>query len=166
MRHGSPATPLKADSLPDLASALYYIGGVPPGFRAVGPSEALVSFLGCMSMVQAAQEGYNPLRGQFYGVEPSCTDKVCEPALYRQSDAQTCNCISSVPPCALQPVRVASFGGNGYLELASHSLRKKSSFGFAFSTLQPDTMLMVSTFQRPVSGGRRDRNRRSALGGL
>ncbi|KAK3921962.1 Laminin subunit alpha-1 [Frankliniella fusca] len=121
-RNGSPSTPIKADALPDMSGALYYIGGVPPGFTTVGPFEKPVPFLGCMSMIQVAQEGYNPMRGQFYGVEASCADK---------------------------PLRVASFGGDGYLELPSHALRKKSSFGFAFATLQPDTMLMLSTFQRP-----------------
>ncbi|XP_052132560.1 laminin subunit alpha-1, partial [Frankliniella occidentalis] len=123
-RNGSPSMPVKADSLPDMSSAVYYIGGVPPGFTAVGPFDKPVSFLGCMSMIQVAQEGYNPMRGQFYGVEASCVDK---------------------------PLRSASFGGDGFLELPSHSLRKKSSFGFAFATLQPDTMLMLSTFQRPGS---------------
>lgn len=163
-RNGVPATPIKPDALPDLAGALYYVGGVPPGYKALRHFRAslrpepegkpIVPFLGCMSLIQVDQEGYNPLRGQFYGVEPSCADKVgMDVAMASPSRHSGCSmrCSYTNFIACLQPLRSVSFGGNGYLELASHSLRKKSSFGFAFSTLQPDTMLMVSTFQRPVS---------------
>lgn len=45
----------------------------------------------------------------------------------------------------LQPLTVVGFNGNGYLELVSHGLKKKASFGFMFATLQQDVLLMLST---------------------
>ena len=45
----------------------------------------------------------------------------------------------------LQPLTVVGFYGNGYLELVSHTLKKKASFGFMFATLQQDVLLMLST---------------------
>lgn len=40
---------------------------------------------------------------------------------------------------------MVGFNGNGYLELVSHTLKKKASFGFMFATLQQDVLLMLST---------------------
>jgi len=37
------------------------------------------------------------------------------------------------------------FYGNGYLEVVSHTLKKRASFGFMFATLQQDVLLMLST---------------------
>jgi len=45
----------------------------------------------------------------------------------------------------IQPLTVVGFYGNGYLELVSHTLKKKASFGFMFATLQQDVLLMLST---------------------
>lgn len=47
----------------------------------------------------------------------------------------------------LQPLTVVGFNGNGYLELSSHTLKKKASFGFVFATAQSDALLMLSTFE-------------------
>ncbi|XP_046676227.1 laminin subunit alpha-1 isoform X3 [Homalodisca vitripennis] len=115
---GAPTPPPGQDAIPDFFGANFYVGGVPPGFKAPIPLPG--SFLGCMSDVQVLQEGYNLLRNRFWGVQGSCSDK---------------------------PLTVVGFHGDGYLELASHSLRKKSSFGFVFATVQEDALLMLSTFE-------------------
>lgn len=51
----------------------------------------------------------------------------------------------------LQPLTVVGFNGDGFLELASHTLKKKGSFGFVFATSQHDALLMLSTFEGLVS---------------
>lgn len=38
------------------------------------------------------------------------------------------------------------FTGNGYVELSSHSLRKRANFGFVFRTLQKDCLLLFSGY--------------------
>lgn len=74
VRDGAPTPPPSQDAIPDLSQGEYYVGGVPPGFK---PDITLPgSFLGCMSDIQVAQEGYNLLRGQFWGLQASCSDKV------------------------------------------------------------------------------------------
>lgn len=74
IRDGAPTPPPNQDAIPNLANANFYVGGVPPGFKTSvtlpGP------FLGCMSDLQVAQEGYNLLKGQFWGVQASCSEKV------------------------------------------------------------------------------------------
>lgn len=45
---------------------------------------------------------------------------------------------------------MVGFYGNGYLELESHALKKKASFGFMFATLQQDVLLMLSTTESLV----------------
>lgn len=40
----------------------------------------------------------------------------------------------------------AGFYGNGYVELPSHSLRKRANFGFVFRTLQPECLIMLSAY--------------------
>lgn len=75
-RIGAPTPQPKKEDIPDFAQAKYYIGGVPPSFRAeelMLPSQ--VSFLGCMSNI-VIQEGYDPMAEQYYGVEPTCGSKV------------------------------------------------------------------------------------------
>ena len=77
-RIGAPTPQPKKEDIPDLSHAKYYIGGVPPSFRATNlhlPSQ--VSFLGCMSNIMV-QEGYDPMAGQYYGVEATCSNKVCQ----------------------------------------------------------------------------------------
>ncbi|XP_063216579.1 laminin subunit alpha-1 [Bacillus rossius redtenbacheri] len=117
---GAPSERPSLSAIPDLSSASYFVGGVPPGFSP-GPNsiEVLDSFMGCMADIQVEQEGYNPLHGQFYGVEATCR---------------------------FEP-EVAGFLGDGFFQLASHSLEKKAAFGLSFRTLQPDALILLSTFQ-------------------
>lgn len=118
---GSPTKPITSVSLPDLSEAVYYLGGVQPGFKsgitkAPGADHA---FLGCMKDVQINAESYNPMDSQkYFGVEPSCKEII----------------------------NSAGFYGNGYVELPSHSLRKRANLGFVFRTLQPDCLIMLSAY--------------------
>nr|XP_018899369.1 PREDICTED: laminin subunit alpha-1 [Bemisia tabaci] len=116
-RDGAPTPPPNQDAIPDLSQAQLFVGGTPPSFRT---RRWPGSYLGCMSEVNVAQEGYNLLRGQFWGIQPSCSQKA---------------------------LTIAGFNGNGYLELASYSLEKKAAFGFVFATLQQNCLLMLSTSQ-------------------
>ncbi|XP_046413773.1 laminin subunit alpha-1-like [Neodiprion fabricii] len=124
-RIGAPSQQPKKDDIPDLMKAKYYIGGVPPSFKSgkklILPSP--VSFLGCMSNIFINQEGYDPMAEQYYGVEPSCSNK---------------------------HTKIVGFYGNGYFEHHAHTLKKtESSFSFSFRTLQETATLLLSTFQRP-----------------
>ncbi|KMQ97151.1 laminin subunit alpha-1 [Lasius niger] len=120
-RIGAPTPQPKKEDIPDLAQAKYYIGGLPPSFRAeklMLPSQ--VSFLGCMANI-VVQEGYDPMAEQYYGVEPSCSNK---------------------------PLRIVGFYGDGYLEHPSYTLRKiHSVLSFSFRTMQEAAMLLLSTFE-------------------
>lgn len=72
---GAPTKPINSNLLPDLSSALYYLGGVPPGFKA-GTTKAPGAdhaFLGCMRDMVINQETFDPLESRVYfGIEPSC----------------------------------------------------------------------------------------------
>ena len=46
----------------------------------------------------------------------------------------------------LQPYSDAGFLGEGYLEMPSKVLKRNSNFGFTFKTMEPNALLMVSTF--------------------
>ncbi|XP_029679159.1 laminin subunit alpha-1-like [Formica exsecta] len=120
-RIGAPTPQPKKEDIPDLAQAKYYIGGLPPSFRAdklMLPSQ--VSFLGCMANI-VVQEGYDPMAEQYYGVEPSCSNK---------------------------PLRIVGFYGDGYLEHSAFALRKiHSVLSFSFRTMQEAAMLLLSTFE-------------------
>lgn len=75
-RIGAPTPQPKKEDIPDFIQAKYYIGGVPPSFRAeklILPSQ--VSFFGCMSNI-IVEEGYDPMAEQYHGVEPTCANKV------------------------------------------------------------------------------------------
>ena len=48
---------------------------------------------------------------------------------------------------------MASFRGDGYVELVSQPLRSEASFGFSFRTLAPDGLILLSTYQGQSSGG-------------
>ncbi|XP_050425592.1 laminin subunit alpha-1 isoform X2 [Adelges cooleyi] len=122
-KEGVPSPPPNQNDIPELSEAEYMIGGVPPGFKAT--NGLVKSFSGCMSDIQIAQQGYNPMRGNSWGVQTTCTDK---------------------------PLTIVGFYGNGYLELTSHTLKKKASFGFMFATLQQDALLMMSTTDMLVPG--------------
>lgn len=90
-RDGAPSPPPSGpEALPDLSGGEYYVGGTPPGFSLPsilgdwgimggvleGKGSHARPFRGCLSDLQVVQEGYNPLRGQFYGIEASCPNKV------------------------------------------------------------------------------------------
>ena len=50
----------------------------------------------------------------------------------------------------LQPINIAGFYGDGYVELNGKELRKKlSSIGFSFRTLRSNAVLLLSTFEGP-----------------
>ncbi|XP_026686392.1 laminin subunit alpha-1-like, partial [Diaphorina citri] len=117
-RDGAPNIPPSQDDIPDLLRAQYFLGGVSPGFTS--PLSLPPSFLGCMANINVAQEAYSPTRGQYWGVQPGCSNK---------------------------PLTIVGFSGDGYLELQSHTLKKKASFGFMFATHQEDALLMLSTLE-------------------
>ncbi|XP_041451135.1 laminin subunit alpha-1 isoform X1 [Drosophila obscura] len=122
---GAPTLPVNAHLLPDLSKAVYYLGGVPPGFTS-GTTKAPGAdnpFLGCMTDVQVNGETYDPLESSsYFGVEPSCKDMITK----------------------------AGFSGNGYLELPSQSLRKRSNTALVFRTLQPDCLLLLAAYPPEV----------------
>ena len=72
---GAPTKPINANLLPDLSSALYYLGGVPPGFKA-GTTKAPGAdhgFLGCMKDMVINGDTYDPLESRvFFGIEATC----------------------------------------------------------------------------------------------
>jgi laminin, alpha 1/2 len=78
-KFGSPTTPITSKMIPDFKDTLYYLGGIPPGFRS-GSTKAPgadYGFLGCMKDVQINADIIDPLQSsQYYGVEPSCKDKI------------------------------------------------------------------------------------------
>lgn len=118
---GSPTKPVTAALLPDVGKAFFYVGGVPPGFKsettkAPGADNA---FFGCLREIMINGENFDPLDSRsYFGVEPTCKDFISK----------------------------AGFNGNGYVELPSHTLKKRANFGFAFRTLQPDCLLLFSGF--------------------
>ncbi|XP_069690531.1 laminin subunit alpha-2 isoform X2 [Periplaneta americana] len=127
-RDGAPTSPPGQDALPDLSNALYFVGGIPPGSLGASTNKLDLpgSFLGCLAEIQVVQDGYSPLRGQFYGVEAGCTGTALDKA---------------------------SFYGRGFLQLQSLSLeRRNASFGFVFRTLQHNALLMLTSFRDPEPG--------------
>ncbi|TMW53859.1 hypothetical protein DOY81_001030 [Sarcophaga bullata] len=123
---GSPSVPIKSHMLPDLSKPVYYLGGVPPGFTSATSKApgADNPFLGCMMDVQVNGETYDPLgSSSFFGVEPSCKEMITK----------------------------AGFTGQGYIELASQSLRKRANAGFVFRTLQPDCLLLLAAYPPEVN---------------
>lgn len=112
---------MTAALLPDVSKAAFYLGGVPPGFKSATTKApgADYTFFGCMRDIQINGENYDPLDSQsYFGVEPTCKEVISQ----------------------------AGFSGNGYLELPSHSLRKRANFGFVFRTLQTDCLLLFSGY--------------------
>lgn len=118
---GSPTKPITSSMLPEVSKADFYIGGTSPGFKS-GTTKAPGaenSFIGCMRDIQINGEIFDPLESQnYYGIEPICKEVITK----------------------------AGFYGNGYMELPSHSLRKRANFGFVFRTLQSDCLLMFSGY--------------------
>lgn len=75
VREGSPTSPPSQEAIPDLSGAQFFFGGLAPGFKL--PYSIPTSFLGCMSDIQVLQEGYNLLKGKFWGLQAPCSKKVC-----------------------------------------------------------------------------------------
>ncbi|XP_030377128.1 laminin subunit alpha-1 [Scaptodrosophila lebanonensis] len=122
---GAPTLPIKSHMQPDLSRALYYLGGVPPGFTS-GSTKAPGAdnpFMGCMMDVQVDGETYDPLESSIYfGIESACKTMITK----------------------------AGFTGNGYLELPSQTLRKRANMGLVFRTQQPDCLLLLSAYPPEV----------------
>lgn len=74
-KEGVPSPPPNQNDIPDLSESEYMIGGITPGFKSINGLPK--SFLGCMSDIQIAQQGYDPMKGISWGVQPTCSDKVC-----------------------------------------------------------------------------------------
>ncbi|VVD05613.1 unnamed protein product [Leptidea sinapis] len=114
---GSPSPPVQdAALLPDLQHAPYWVGGAPPGGDPPGGDLSGGALLGCLGALTVDREGYDlldtPTR---HGVEPGCIDKT---------------------------LRSAIFEGEGYIELVSPTLRRKSSLGMSFRTRAPAGLLL------------------------
>ncbi|XP_061379354.1 laminin subunit alpha lam-3 isoform X1 [Danaus plexippus] len=110
---GSPSPPVQAaGDLPELEGA-YWVGGLPPD--AQGLYEA-PSLLGCIGGLVVDREGYDlldtPTR---YGLEPGCSARA---------------------------LRSAVLDGDGYIELSSPAIRRKTSIGVSFRTRSPSGLLM------------------------
>ncbi|KAG1688578.1 Laminin subunit alpha-2 [Nymphon striatum] len=106
----------------DLKGSRLYFGGVPPTFSKINENWKAVSFtsfLGCMKGLQMDTTPLGVLRGQSYDVDPGCKQEV---------------------------IRSVGFKGKGFIEVDSHKLDKRSSFGFTFSTDQSDALLLLSTY--------------------
>lgn len=146
-RIGAPATQPKKEDIPNFLQAKYYIGGVPPSFRAdklMLPSQ--VSFLGCMSNI-IIEVGYDPMAEQYYGVEPICTNKVGISFILKKKKKIEEE-IDVDKFSFLQPLRLIGFYGDGYLQHAAYTLRKiNSTVSFSFRTMQEKAVLLLSTFE-------------------
>ena len=133
----------------DLQTSKLYFGGVPPNFDFYKfPEVRTHSLLGSLRGITTSNPGSNSLMNPlyteygiinpYYGVIPSCENSI---------------------------LKVASFGGNGHMEVKSQSLRKDSSFGFTFKTRQQDALITISTFIGKAAGDLADYFSVSLLGG-
>lgn len=118
LKEAAPPTPPARDQIPELATADYLVGGVPPAYN-FGNLKARFpgSFLGCMSDLFVDNEIYNPLKGRRNGLRQSCSDQV---------------------------LKMAGFKGEGYLKLEASRLKKDSAFGLALRTFQPDAFVLLA----------------------
>ncbi|CAK1549560.1 unnamed protein product [Leptosia nina] len=118
---GSPDPPVQSAALlPDLQQAVYWLGGAPPG-ELIG--EKPPSLLGCIGALTVDREGYDlldtPTR---HGVEPGCSARI---------------------------LRSAIFQGEGYIEMATPAIRRKSSLGISFRTRSSSGLLL---YRAPAAG--------------
>lgn len=74
-KEGVPSPLPNQNDIPDLLESDYMIGGVTPGFKFLNGLPK--SFLGCMSDIQIGQQGYDLMKGISWGVQSTCSDKVC-----------------------------------------------------------------------------------------
>lgn len=76
---GSPNLPIKSYMLPDLSDSVYYLGGVPPGFKS-GATKAPGAdnpFMGCIKDITIDRESFDPLEtSSLFGVEAGCKTSV------------------------------------------------------------------------------------------
>ncbi|PRD25784.1 UNVERIFIED_CONTAM: Lama1 [Trichonephila clavipes] len=101
-------------------SSLYY-GGVPPNFtKESWPDINFSNFFGCMKDIQIDSTPIDLFKGSFYGMNVGCSNR---------------------------PLKVATFKGEGYIELNGQPLPLESSITFSFLTSQSDGLLLVSTFK-------------------
>ncbi|GFU33502.1 laminin subunit alpha-1 [Nephila pilipes] len=108
-------------------SSLYY-GGVPPNFtKESWPDITFSNFFGCMKDIQIDSTPIDLFKGSFYGMNVGCSDR---------------------------PLKVATFKGDGYIELSGQPLPLESSITFSFLTPQSDGLLLVSTFKGQESSKR------------
>lgn len=116
----SPSRPTELD----LAHSDVYFGGVTPNFTLLSsieyPSVVFKSFVGCMNSPQIDTTPINFQRIQSFGIEPGCLEK---------------------------PIRVASFFGDGYLELDGQPLTDHVEFSFTFKTPRDYGIILLSTFE-------------------
>jgi len=104
----------------DLYNAMYEIGGVSPTFDSSKWKQliSLNSFVGCMKNILINNSPYDPLSGNYFGVET---------------------------PCGGKTIYVTSFAGNGFTEFANQPMEKNFKFGLSFKTLAPTGLLLLST---------------------
>lgn len=133
----------------DLQNSKIYFGGVPPSFDFHKfPEITAPSLLGSLRGITTSNPGSNSLMNPlyteygvinpYYGVLPSCENTI---------------------------LKVATFGGQGHMEVKSQRLRKDSSFGVTFSTRQQDALMAISTFLGKPTGDLADFYSVSLLGG-
>lgn len=117
---GSPHNPNATSMIPDLSSRIYYLGGVPPGFKsgATKAPGADNAFLGCMKEITIEGIQSDPFQETSYGVELGCKNSIT----------------------------MAGFYGQGQIELPSQSLLERSNFAFIFRTLQSEALLLLSAY--------------------
>lgn len=118
---GTPTQPIVLRMLPNLSRAVYYLGGVPPGYRSATSTNVSAgtadAFLGCMRDIQVNGETYDPMESSaYFGVEPNCRDTI----------------------------RMAGFTGNGWVALPAHSLRKRANFAAVVRTVQSDALVLLA----------------------
>eukprot|EP00094_Tigriopus_californicus_P001836 TCALIF_01772-PA protein Name:"Similar to Lama1 Laminin subunit alpha-1 (Mus musculus)" AED:0.11 eAED:0.12 QI:0/0.86/0.58/1/0.95/0.95/24/1780/2877 len=119
----------------DMTDSVVYFGGVPPTYDPTYidlPTRNLLGSLRAISLSNPESNGIlNPFNFErftyspFHGVESNCERKV---------------------------IKVASFEGDGHLEVPSHDLKKHSTMSLTFATREPIGLLLLSTFQGQDAG--------------
>lgn len=107
----------------DLSNTQLYFGGVVESFNKANYGNVVFkSFFGCMNSPQLDTTPVSLLSIRSFGIAPGCLDK---------------------------PIRVASFIGDGFIELNGHPLMEDSmEFSFTFKTLQKSGVILLSTFEK------------------
>ena len=117
----------------ELSESLLYWGGVPPNFTAdPWHSVNFNHFLGCMKDLQIDTTPLGLLNSDSYGVDLGCKSSAPSVATFKGISGQR----------------------SSYVELRSTPLKEEADISFTFRTIQPDTILLLSTFQGIQSGAR------------